>query len=62
MAVAGVLVVVGLVGGQLSALLVSAIVAALLSALAAWELRARGGQPVADAAWRAQAGPQTSRP
>jgi low temperature requirement protein LtrA len=53
-AVAGVLVVLGLIGGQLSALLVSAIVAALLSALAAWELRARGGQPTVDAAWSPQ--------
>jgi low temperature requirement protein LtrA len=54
-AVAGVLVCLGLIGGQLSALLVSVIVATLLSALAAWELRARGGQPVVDAAWRPQA-------
>jgi len=62
LAVAGALVVVGLVGDQLSALLVSVTVAVLLSALAAWELRGRGGQPVVDAAWRPQAGPQTSRP
>ena len=54
-AVVGVLVLLGLIGGQLSALLVSAIVATLLSALAAWELRARGGQPAVDAAWSPQA-------
>ena len=45
----------GLIGDQVSALLVSAIVAALLSALAGWELRVRGGQPAVDAAWRPQA-------
>ena len=62
-AVAGVLVVLGLIGGQLSALLVSVIVAALLSALAAWELRARGGQPAVDAAWapRRRHGPDCRR-
>jgi low temperature requirement protein LtrA len=54
-AVAGVLILLGLVGGELSALLLSVIVATLLSALAAWELRARGGQPAVDAAWRSQA-------
>jgi low temperature requirement protein LtrA len=38
-AVAGLLVLLGLIGGQVSALVVSVIVATLLSALAAWELR-----------------------
>jgi low temperature requirement protein LtrA len=60
-AVAGVLVLLGLVGGELSALLLSVIVATLLSALAAWELRARGGQPGVDAAWRPQAAADASR-
>jgi low temperature requirement protein LtrA len=59
-AVAGILVLLGLVGGQLSALLVSVIVAALLSALAAWELRLRGGQHV-DAAWRPHAATDATR-
>ena len=59
-AVAGVLVLLGLIGGQLSALLVSAIVATMLSALAAWELRARGGQPAVGAAWSPQEGPEAA--
>jgi hypothetical protein len=42
-AVAGLLVALGLIGGEVSALLVSITVAALLSALAIWELRARAG-------------------
>jgi low temperature requirement protein LtrA len=42
--VAGLLIVLMPIGGQLSALLVSVIVTALLFALAAWELRVRGGQ------------------
>jgi low temperature requirement protein LtrA len=54
-AVAGVLVLLVPIGGQVSTLLVSVIVATLLSALAAWELRVRGGQPAAQAAWRSQA-------
>jgi hypothetical protein len=39
LAVAGLVVLLGLIGGQVSALVVSVIVATLLSALAAWELR-----------------------
>jgi hypothetical protein len=54
-AVAGFLVVLVLIGGQLSALSLSLIVAALLSALAGWELRVRGGQPTAHAARSLQA-------
>jgi low temperature requirement protein LtrA len=55
LAVAGFLILLVPIGGQVSALLVSVIVATLLSALAAWELRVRGGQPAAHAALRAQA-------
>jgi low temperature requirement protein LtrA len=55
LAVAGLLILLGLIAGHLSALLVSVIVATLLSALAAWELRARGVQPAAHAARRAEA-------
>jgi low temperature requirement protein LtrA len=54
-AVAGFLIFFVPIGGQISALLVSVIVATLLSALAAWELRARGGQPGVHAAWRSRA-------
>jgi low temperature requirement protein LtrA len=54
-AVAGFLVLLVLIGGQVSALLVSVIVATVLSALAAGELRARGGQHAAHTAWSAQA-------
>jgi low temperature requirement protein LtrA len=46
LAVAGLLVALALVGGHVSALLLSAVVAALLTALALWELRAPGGTPV----------------
>jgi low temperature requirement protein LtrA len=53
-AVAGLLILLVPIGGQISALLISVIVATLLSALAAWELRARGGQPAHDA-WSPQA-------
>ena len=52
--VAGLLILLVPLGGQVSALLLSVIVAALLSALAAWELRLRGGEPAARAAWRSQ--------
>ena len=51
MAVAGLLILLVPVGSQVSALLLSVIVAALLSMLAAWELRLRGGEPAARAAW-----------
>jgi hypothetical protein len=51
LAVAGFLILLVPIGGQVSALLGSVIVATLLSALAAWELRARGGQLTAHAAW-----------
>jgi low temperature requirement protein LtrA len=44
-AVAGVLILLVPIGGQVSALLVSLIVATMLSALAAWELRLRGREP-----------------
>jgi low temperature requirement protein LtrA len=54
-AVAGLLILLVPIGGQVSALLVSVIVAALVSALAAWELRVRDGQPAAHAALGAQA-------
>jgi low temperature requirement protein LtrA len=54
-AVAGFLIFLVPIGGHVSALLVSVIVATLLSALAAWELRVRGRQPAAHAAWRPQA-------
>jgi low temperature requirement protein LtrA len=54
-AVAGFLILLVPIGGQVSALLVSVIVATLLSALAARELRVRGRQPAAHAAWRPQA-------
>jgi low temperature requirement protein LtrA len=50
-AVAGILVLLVPLGGQISALLLSLIVATLLSALAGWELRVDGGHRVADAAW-----------
>jgi low temperature requirement protein LtrA len=50
-AVAGLLIFLVPIGGQVSALLGSVIVATLLSALAAWELRVRGGQLTAHAAW-----------
>ena len=55
-AVAGLLILLVPVGSQVSALLLSVIVAALLSALAAWELRLRGGEPAARAAWSSQPG------
>ena len=51
-AAAGLLILLVPVGSEVSALLLSVIVAALLSTLAAWELRARGGQLAAHAAWR----------
>jgi len=54
-AVAAVLILLLPIGGQVSALLVSVIVATLLSALAAWELQARAGQRIAHARWRAEA-------
>jgi low temperature requirement protein LtrA len=54
-ATAGLLIFLVPIGGQVSALLVSVIVATLLSALAGWEIRVRGGQPAAHAAWRPQA-------
>jgi low temperature requirement protein LtrA len=44
--VAGLLVALALVGGHISALLLSALAAALLTALAVWELRAPGPAPV----------------
>jgi hypothetical protein len=44
-ALAGVLILLVPIGGHVSALLVSLIVATLLSALAAWELRLRGREP-----------------
>jgi low temperature requirement protein LtrA len=49
LAVAGLLVVLALVGGHVSALLLSAVVAALLAVLALWELRTPGTTPVARA-------------
>ena len=45
-ALAGVLILLVPIGGHVSALLVSLIVATLLSALAAWELRLRGREPL----------------
>ena len=54
MAVAGLLILLVPVGSQVSALLLSVIVAAVLSTLAAWELRARSGEPGARAAWGSQ--------
>jgi low temperature requirement protein LtrA len=45
-ALAGVLILLMPIGGHVSALLVSLIVATLLSALAAWELRLRGREPL----------------
>jgi low temperature requirement protein LtrA len=50
-AVAGILVLLVPLGGQISALLLSLIVATLLSALAGWELRVHGGRRVAHPAW-----------
>jgi low temperature requirement protein LtrA len=55
MVVAALLILLVPLGSEVSALLLSVIVATLLSALAAWELRVRGGQPAAHAAWRPQA-------
>jgi low temperature requirement protein LtrA len=46
LATAGLLVLLVPLGGQLSALPLSLIVATLLSALAGWQLRVRGRQPV----------------
>jgi low temperature requirement protein LtrA len=49
LAVATLLVVLALAGGHVSALLLSAVVAALLAVLALWELRTPGATPVARA-------------
>jgi low temperature requirement protein LtrA len=54
-ATAGLLVLLVPLGGRISALPLSLIVATLLSALAGWELRVRGAQPAVQAAWRSQA-------
>ena len=57
MAVAGFLILLVPIGGQVSALLVSVIVATLLSALAARELRVRDRQPAAGLDRRSSARP-----
>jgi len=51
LATAGLLVALVPLGGQVSALALSLIVATLLSALVGWELSVRGRQPVAHAVW-----------
>jgi low temperature requirement protein LtrA len=50
MSIAAVLILLAPLGGQISALTLSLIVASLLPALAVWELRAPGVDPAARAA------------
>jgi low temperature requirement protein LtrA len=59
--VAALLVLLVPLGGQVGALLLSVIVAALLAVLAVWELRARGGEPAAGGAWNPAAATPPSR-